>query len=138
MTMRSIEVSCGTRFRCWLLIRAFAGFATLATGCAGEREDAAVEQNSGYPSQELPGGLAGPGSLVPPAMGPPRDSAHAVEIAQRVLYEPQSGLSLRVGMFTAADGGYLIRLLTDPAAPGGGGLVWVESDGSVRVLRRYR
>jgi hypothetical protein len=79
-----------------------------------------------------------PGDRVPPLLGPARDSTQAVAIARRVLYEPNAGISLRVALFVATDDGFLIRLLTDPAVPGGGGLLWVEADGSVLVLRRYR
>ena len=79
-----------------------------------------------------------PGQLIRASLGPARDSAQAVRIAQTVLSVDKARSRLHAVFFTSVDGGYLIKLLPQPATPGGGGLVWVESDGSVRVLRRYR
>jgi hypothetical protein len=79
-----------------------------------------------------------PGQLVHPSLGAPKDSLQAVRIAERVLRGNSARGLFSVTVFTAVDGGYLIKLRPEPVTPGGGGLVWVESDGSVRILRRYR
>jgi hypothetical protein len=122
---------------CGVLLAAAVLFAGCGEGATSSDSTSAAQPGSARPLQELPG-AAGPGEIVPPVSGPPRDSAHAVEIAHRVVHEPKSRLTLRVAMFTSADGGFLIKLVADPPAVGGGGLVWVEADGSVLVLRRYR
>lgn len=87
------------------------------------------------PAQRSP---AMPDQVIRTSLGPARDSAHAVRIAQRVLNAAPTRSPLKTAFFASVDGGYLIKLVPEPATPGGGGLVWVESDGRVRVLRRYR
>lgn len=91
-------------------------------------------------STRMPASAAAPlaGQLVHPSMGVPRDSLQAVRIAEHVLRGNAGDNRFSVIVFTAVDGGYLIKLRPEPVTPGGGGVVWVESDGSVRILRRYR
>ena len=79
-----------------------------------------------------------PGTLLPPVLGPAKDSAQAVRIAVHALTAKGSSDSFRVASYASVDGGYLIKLQHDPPTPGGGALFWIEADGSARVLRRSR
>lgn len=113
----------------------------LGLGCRAQPTDdeAAFDTSSFNAKMEAASrAIAMPGDRVPPALGQPQDSAHAVEIASRVLRAPDSEETLKVYLFVAVNGGFLLQLIPSPATPGGGGLVWVETDGSVLVLRRYR
>lgn len=114
----------------------------VALGCRIEAEDdeAALSDTISFSAkmEAASRAIAMPGDRVPPALGQPRDSAHAVEIASHVLSAPRAEESFKVYLFVPVDGGFLLQLIPSPATPGGGGLVWVEVDGSVLVLRRYR
>jgi hypothetical protein len=79
-----------------------------------------------------------PGDVVPPMYGPAKDSAAAVRIATRILNGTKNATVYRTQLFVSVDAGYLVELVPAPVTPGGGGLFWIESNGSARVLRRYR
>lgn len=82
--------------------------------------------------------MADPGMLVAPVMGRAADSLRAVRIGACVLGFGTADTSFRVQLFVAVEDGFLVRLQSYPPYPGGGGLLWVEPDGTVRVLRRAR
>ena len=79
-----------------------------------------------------------PRSVVAPVLGPPRDSAGAVAIARRVLQDGVERNAFTIAHFLEIDDGFLVKVLPHPATPGGGGLLWIDVDGSAWILRRYR
>jgi len=78
-----------------------------------------------------------PGEHVRPSAGPARDSSSAIKVATASLNRDTS-LRYAVTFFIAFERGYLIKLSPEPVVPGGGGLLWVEPDGSALILRRER
>ena len=115
--------------------------AAIIAGCSAQQGE--VKSSAGLGDTSFPlfaeiATAAVPGQVVPPTSGRPRDSAHVVAIARRVLDDPKAGLSFRVATFVRVDNAFLVQLSPDPPSVGGGGVLWVESDGSVLVLRRDR
>ena len=120
----------------------------LAAACRGE---APRDETAGSPAPAQPPPVqlvwgSGPGTsagsgVLRRRFGPVRDSARAVDVAAEVLNSPEGpggGMTFRVRTFLERQGGFVVELAPEPALPGGGGLLWIEMDGTVTVLRRYR
>jgi hypothetical protein len=122
----------------------------LGAACAGKApasDTAAVQAPPALttPPKQLVTG-SGPGTnvahgTIPPKFGPARDSVQAVAVAARFLNNPRDpggGTTFRVASFLERQGGYIVELSPEPATPGGGGLLWIEHNGRLTVLQRYR
>ena len=68
-----------------------------------------------------------------------QDSVQIVQLAIRALLAGRETLPLVVARFIRDEEGTLVRLIGNPEViEGGGGLVWVDSDGFTVVVRRYQ
>jgi len=136
--MKNIDPSDADSEQCvrYLTRMALLFSSTFLFSCGEPPCDPVASLNTASKTDTFPRGF--PGDLIAPSLGVPTDSGKAVQIASHVLQSTGGGPSFRVVLFVSVDGGFLISLVTSPSLVGGGGLLWVNTDGSVWVLRRYR
>ena len=116
-----------------LPVRASAVLAMLALASACREPRGAPEEPR--PTAPAPYSVTVPPDTLP-CTGAAPDSAAAVAAAFAALRDP--ALPLRLRSFTRHPEGMLVSLLpVSPAVIGGGGLVWVDPEGCLKVLKRY-
>lgn len=108
----------------------------LVSACGGNAE----QQVQGQPEHAQAAEQQGPAILGRPPVsqcGPPEpDSAAIVSMALQAIQTPD--LPLRVSSFVRHHEGVLVSLLPRRRdTVGGGGLVWVDRDGCLVVLKQY-
>ena len=127
-----------TTFPCLAMLRVAA--LALSAGCGGPGQQGEPGQSAEPPVASRPQSPPGARVLITPAdttpcIAPEPDSAAAAAAALSLLSHPQ--VPLRVSSLLRHHDGMLVGMVPRHAyAAGGGGLVWVDRDGCLMVIKR--